>query len=163
MLPAQEEVLDLVQNPLPQIVIVEPLTRVWNIDQEIEALQKQIDTLTEQRQEALDYALDNAIEEDAACRLVAEKHVSTPNRKIDSAKIKTDLPKVYARIWELKRSEAKAEYEKFGEKVEDNKAKIALSQEIVGSAMKAEGHKLEEVLIPGGISTISYTYRVVPK
>ena len=160
---AREEALDMAQNPLPPVVILEPLTRVWDIDKQIAAKEKEIEALQEQRNEALNYALDNAIEEDAACKLVAEKHVSTPNQIINTEKIKTELPKVYFRIWELKRSQAKAELDKFGAKVEENKVDLKLSQKLVEPALKAEGHKLEEVLIPGGLPTVSYTYRVVQR
>jgi hypothetical protein len=74
-----------------------------------------------------------------------------------------ELPKVYARIWELRRSEAKADFEKFGEKVEDNKVDLGITQKIVEPALKAEGHTLKEVLIPGGLPTTVYDYSVVPK
>jgi hypothetical protein len=159
----REEMRDLKKNPLPTIVIVDPFTAVWHLDGQIAAMQAEIALLQEKRTEALNYALDNAIEEDEQCKLVVKSTVSTPNQVIDVDKIQKDLPKVYERIWDLKRSEAKAELEKFGEKVEENKAKITLSQKLVEPAMKAEGHKLEEVLIPGGPDKISYTYEVKKK
>ena len=158
---AREEARDLMQNPLPAIAIIDPLTRVWDIDGQIAAKGREIEALQEQRTEALNYALDNAIEEDTTCKLVAEKHVSTPNQKIDIVKIKTDMPKVWERIWEMKRSEAKVVLDKFGTKVEENKADLAPSQKILEPALKAEGHALKEVLIPGGLPTVSYTYTVV--
>jgi len=158
-----EEALDLIANPLPLVVIVDPLTRVWELDKQIAERQKQIEELTEQREEAMNYALDNAIEEDTTCKLVAEKHTSTPNQKIDITKIKTEMPKVWERVWELKRSEAKAAFDKFGAKIEENTVDLAPSQKILEPALKAEGHALKEVLIPGGLPKISYTYAVVRK
>jgi len=159
----REEARDLAQNPLPPLVIVDPLTRVWDLDKQIAERQREIEELTEQRKEAMNYALDNAIEEDSTCKLVVKKTVSTPNQKIDVAKIKTEMPKVWERIWELKRSEAKAVFDKFGTKIEENKVDLALSQKILEPALKAEGHALKEVLIPGGLPTTTYDYSVVPK
>ena len=159
----KEEQQSLREDPLPIIVYVDPLTTVYNLDAQISTMQEEIEKLQEKRTEAMTYALDNAIEEDGNCKLVATKHVSTPNRVINVAKIQKELPEVYERIWDLKRSEAKAELDKYGAKVEDNKAKITLSQKLVEPALKAEGHKLDEVLIPGGPKKESYTYEVVAK
>jgi len=160
---AREEQQSLLENPIPQVIIVEPLTRVWNIDKEIVSLQEQIERLTEQRTEAMEYALDNAIEEDGKCKLVSTKHTSTPNRVINVDMIQKDMPKVYERIWDLKRSEVRAELDKFGTTVKDNTVNLKISQKIAEPALKAEGHKLEEVLESGGPDKVSYTYEVVMK
>lgn len=160
---AREEARDLIANPLPQITIPDPLTRVWNIDKQITALQEQIERLSEQRTAAMEYALDNAIEEDSKCKLVAKKTVSTPNRVLNVEKIQKEFPAVYARIWDLKRSEVKAELDKFGERVEDNTVNLKISQKVAEPALKAEGHKLEEVLESGGPSVVSFSYSVVMK
>lgn len=159
----REEAANLKEDPLPPVVIIDPLTRVWDFDKKIVLLQQEIEKLSEQRKEAMDYALDNCIEEDRTCKLVITKTVSTPNQKIDVVKIKAEMPEVYERIWELKRSEVKAELDKFGTKFEENKVDLALSQKILEPALKAEGHALKEVLIPGGLPITTYNYSVVPK
>lgn len=160
---ARAEARDLAQNPLPQIAIVDPLTRVWNIDKQIASYQEEIERLTEQREAALTYALDNCIDEDSVCKLVAKKSVSTPNRVINVEKIQKELPKVYERIWESKRSEVAAELDKFGKTVEENTVKLKISQKVAEPALKAEGHKLDEVLESGGEPVVTFTYAVVPR
>lgn len=160
---AIEEARDLKANPLPQIVMLDPLTHVWNLDKQITALQEQIELLSEQRKEAMEYALDNSIGEDSECKLVAKKTVTTPNRVLNVEKLQKEIPAAYKRIWQQKRDEVKADLDKFGEKVEDNTVNLKISQKLAEPALKAEGHKLEEVLESGGPAIVTFTYGVERK
>lgn len=66
---AKAEQKSLIDCPLPKTLIINPLTRVWDIDGQIKLLQDQIADLMQQRKEALDYAIAEQIAEDENCRL----------------------------------------------------------------------------------------------
>jgi len=66
---AKAEQKSLIDCPLPKTLIINPLTRVWDIDGQIKLLQDQIADLMQQRKEALDYAITEQIAEDENCRL----------------------------------------------------------------------------------------------
>ena len=66
---ARDEQRSLHDCPLPKTLIINPLTRVWDIDGQIKLLQDQIADLMQQRKEALDYAISEQIAEDENCRL----------------------------------------------------------------------------------------------
>lgn len=162
------EMKDMESNPLP-LVIPEGvdetalLTHVLCLEEEINELQQQIEMKSEQRSAFMKHIVETGILEDRLCKLVTEKHTSTPNRVINLDKIKKDFKKVYERLWQLKKDEAQADLDKFGKTVDENKVKMKLNQKIVEAEMKAEGHKLEEVLDSGGLPTVTYTYSVVRK
>ena len=66
---AKAEQKSLIDCPLPKTLIINPLTRVLDIDGQIKLLQDQIADLMQQRKEALDYAIAEQIAEDENCRL----------------------------------------------------------------------------------------------
>ena len=165
---AREEAQDLAVNPLPLVIPAGVdtkalLTHALCLEEEIKDLQKQIEEKSEEKAAVLKHIVDNNIIEDSLCKLVTEKHTSLPNRVINIDKIQKNYPEVYKRIWKQKRDEIEADLDKFGLTVDKNKVNLKPNQKIVESAMKAEGHKLEEVLEPGGPATVTYTYSVVRK
>ena len=111
---AREEALDLAQNPLPPLVIVDPLTRVWHLDSEIAALQEQINTLMEQRKQALEYAIKEQIAEDEHCRLdVKLKRFRT----LDTVKFRELFPEEFMTVCDIERRELEEKMEHLGEKI----------------------------------------------
>lgn len=93
---ARAEQRSLNECPLPEVVIVDPLTRVWDIDGQIAALQEQIADLMQQRTEALDYAVKHDIREDSRCAL-QERVRRTRTLNVDRFR------EVFPEEWEMAR------------------------------------------------------------
>jgi len=143
---ARAEQQDLIQNPLPQLVIVEPLTRVWELDAEISKLQKQIKERLEERTAALDYAVRAQIIEDDHCRIdVKIKRFRT----LDPVRFREAFPEEFMTICDVQRRELEEQMQHLGEKVQ-----ITLADKILGKHGK---DRLESV--PGVVTvkeSISY-------
>ena len=143
-----EEARDLKANPLPSVVIVDPLTRVWSLDSQIAALQEQIQTLVQDRTEALDYALKNNIREDARCQLT-EKRRKT--RMLDVARFREVFPEEYMIACDIERKEKEEALNHLGERIN-----LTLIDKLV---------KKPVLEAAPGVVTVkeSVTYGVVPK
>ena len=148
MMEPLEEARDLKANPLPSVVIVDPLTRVWDLDSEIAFLRGKIELLTEQRTEALDYALKNNIREDARYQLT-EKVRKT--RTLDVARFREVFPEEYMIACDIERKEKEEALNHLGERIN-----LTLIDKLVKKPV------LEAAL---GVVTVkeSVTYGVVPK
>jgi hypothetical protein len=144
----REEAADLTQNPLPSVIIVDPLTRVISLEGEIEKVQELLSDLEAQRQEALEYAVKNGIEEDAKYRL--EKKVKT-FRTLNVKRFSEVFPDEYRIAKELELKELRDKIEKAGEKIT-----LGLVDKLVKPVALAAA--------PGVISTKeTVTYQVVSK
>lgn len=93
---AREEARSLNENPLPQVVIVDPLTQVYEIEREIQLLNEQIGDLIREKTELLDYAVQHNIREDDRCYL---KESVRKTRTLDAARFR----EVFPREWEMAR------------------------------------------------------------
>lgn len=93
---AREEAHSLNENPLPQVVIVDPLTQVYEIEREIQLLNEQIGDLIREKTELLDYAVKYGIREDALCRL---EERTRRTRTLDVARFR----EVFPQEWEMAR------------------------------------------------------------
>lgn len=94
---ARAEQRSLNECPLPPVVILDPLTRVWEIDGQIAALQEQIADLSQKRAEALNYAIQEQITEDENCRL--DRKAGRILRAINPEKFR----EVFPQEWEMMR------------------------------------------------------------
>ena len=149
---ARDEAQDLMANPLPTVVIVDPLTRVWDLDGQIAALQEQISVLSEQREEAMRYAIDHNFHEDALCKLEVETK-TRKSRSLDIGKFREVFPEEYMIACDIERKEKEAALEHIGERIN-----ITLVDKLVKKAA------LEAA--PGVITVkeqVSMTYTVVKK
>jgi hypothetical protein len=111
---ARAEQTSLREDPLPPVVILNPLTRVWNIDGQIAALQEQINDLQQQRTEALDYAIREQIAEDENCRL--DRKVRRI-RSLDPVRFREVFPEEFRMACDLERKEKTEALEHIGEKI----------------------------------------------
>lgn len=110
---AISEAHDLAQNPLP-VMIIDPLTRVWDLDGQISALQEQINGLQRQRTETLEYAVQNRIVEDNKCRLGMKVRKT---RSLDIGKFRDTFPEEYMIACDIERKDLESKMEKIGERV----------------------------------------------
>ena len=111
---ARAEQASLATDPLPPVVIVDPLTRVWDLDRQIAALQEQIDELTQQRTEALNYAVQRNITEDGRCRL--EQKIRRV-RTLDPVRFREVFPEEYMTACDVERRDLEERMEHIGEKI----------------------------------------------
>lgn len=111
---ARSEQASLNSDPLPPVVIVDPLTRAWDLDGQIAALQEQINELVRQKAEALDYAVKNNITEDARCRLETK---SRKIRTLDVARFREAFPEEYMTACDIERLEKEEALNHIGEKI----------------------------------------------
>ena len=111
---AREEAQDLALNPLPTVVIVDPLTRVWNLDGKIEALQEEIHQLQVERMLALDYAIKEQIVEDENCRLDMK---TRKTRTLDIARFRDVFPEEYMIACDIERKDKEEALNHIGEKI----------------------------------------------
>jgi len=111
---AKAEAADLKANPLPPVVIVDPLSRVWDLDGEIARLQEQISELQQQRTEALEYAVSHQIAEDTRCRL--EKKVRK-SRILDVAKFRDTFPEEFMTVCDIERRDLENQLGHLGERI----------------------------------------------
>ena len=143
-----EEARDLMINPLPSIVIIDPLARVWCLDGQITALQEEIADLTRQRTEALDYAVANNIQEDARCRL--DKKIKK-FRTLDIPRFRQAFPEEYMIACDIERKEKEEALNHIGEKINITLVDRLVKKPVLEAAQ--------------GVVTVkeSVTYTVVPK
>lgn len=112
---AKAEQKSLIDCPLPKTLIINPLTRVWNIDGQIKLLQDQIADLMQQRKEALDYAITEQIAEDENCRL--DRKAGRILRAINPERFREVFPEEWQMIRDLEIRDLKAKIEQAGERV----------------------------------------------
>lgn len=94
---ARAEQRSLNECPLPPVVILDPLARVWEYDGQIAALQEQIADLSQKRAEALNYAIQEQIAEDENYRL--DRKAGRILRAINPEKFR----EVFPQEWEMMR------------------------------------------------------------
>lgn len=112
---ARDEQCSLHDCPLPKTVIINPLTRVWDIDGQITLLQEQIADLRSQRAEALDYAIKEQIAEDENCRL--DRKAGRIVRAINPDKFREVFPAEYEMIKQIEIRDLNEKIAHAGEKV----------------------------------------------
>jgi hypothetical protein len=129
---AREEQRSLNDCPLPQTVIINPLTRVWDIDGQIALLQDQIKDLMQKRTEALDYAIKEQIAEDENCRL--DVKAGRIVRTINPDKFREVFPDQYAIIKQLEIDDLNLKITHAGEKVSVSVADKLIKPVILNAA-----------------------------
>ena len=112
---AKAEQKSLIDCPLPPTVIINPLTRVWDIDGQIALLQDQIKDLMQKRTEALDYAIKEQIAEDEDCRL--DVKAGRILRAINPDRFREVFPDKYEIIKQLEIDELNLKITHAGEKI----------------------------------------------
>ena len=111
----KEEQRSLIDCPLPPTVIINPLTRVWDIDGQIALLQDQIADLMQKRTEALDYAIKEQIAEDENCRL--DVKAGRIVRAINPEKFRGVFPEEYEMIRQIEIRDLNEKIAHAGEKI----------------------------------------------
>jgi len=111
----KEEQRSLIDCPLPPTVIINPLTRVWDIDGQIALLQDQIADLMQKRTEALNYAIQEQIAEDENCRL--DRKAGRIVRAINPEKFREVFPAEYEMIKQIEVRDLNEKIAHAGEKV----------------------------------------------
>jgi hypothetical protein len=96
-------------------VIINPLTRVWDIDGQIALLQDQIADLMQKRAKALNYAIQEQIAEDENCRL--ERKAGRIVRAINPDKFREVFPDKYEIIKQLEIDDLNLKITHAGEKI----------------------------------------------
>ena len=144
---ALTEARDLAVNDIP-VVIVDPLTRVWDLDGQISTLQEQINDLMRERSETLDYAVRNGIEQDAKYRL--NKNIRK-SRILDVTRFHEVFPQEFEIACSIERKDLMAALDNVGKKIN-----ITLIDKLV---------KKPALEAAQGVVTIkeSVSYQVVPK
>ena len=112
---ARAEQKSLADCPLPPTVIINPLTRVWDIDGQIALLQDQIKDLMQKRAEALNYAIQEQIAEDENCRL--ERKAGRILRAINPDRFREVFPDKYEIIKQLEIDDLNLKITHAGEKI----------------------------------------------
>lgn len=112
---ARAEQKSLADCPLPPTVIINPLTRVWDIDGQIALLQDQIADLMQKRTEALDYAIQEQIAEDENCRL--DVKAGRIVRAINPDRFREVFPDKYEIIKQLEIDDLNLKITHAGEKI----------------------------------------------
>jgi len=147
MMDPLEEARDLKANPLPPVVIMDPLAEVWCLDGQIAALQEEISSLTQKRTEALDYAVQNHITEDGKYRLDVK---SRKTRALDVARFREAFPEEYMIVCDIERREKEEALNHLGERINLTLVDKLVKKPILEAA-------------PGVITVKeSLTYQVVP-
>jgi hypothetical protein len=116
MLP-YEEAIDLIENPLPVLVIPEDHhlpTAIWKVDLEISRLQEMIADLQKNRSYMINRALEVNIMEDETCKI--EKKVR-PIRIINVSKFRAYFPEQFRIICEMQKAELEQQMKKIGESI----------------------------------------------
>ena len=111
---ARQESLDLIQNPLPQEIIPEPLAAIVVIEDQIAALQERLTALQDERAKYLDYAVKNGIREDSRAKLVEKTRVM---RFLDVDKFKIVFPEKFDIICQNERADIQEKLKHVGEKI----------------------------------------------
>ena len=109
-----DEARDLILNPLPEVAIREPLTKVYECDDLIAKLESTIARIWEERQTALTYAVKNNILEEGEYR-IEEKYRKT--RTLDIDKFKAVFPEEYADCINIERRELERQLTHLGKKI----------------------------------------------
>ena len=110
----QDEARDLILNPVPEIAIRDPLTRVYAYDNQIAELETALSRMKEERQAALNYAVKNNVVEEGDFR-VEEKYRKT--RTLNIEKFKAVFPEVYMTCCDVERRDLEQKLEHLGEKI----------------------------------------------
>jgi hypothetical protein len=152
---AHEELLSLKECPLPDEEIKDPLTMVYQLDGDIEKLEKRLADVRSERERYLKYALEHKIERDSECEL--KTLVKHPNQTVNIDLLKATYKKAWERIWEGKKQEAKDALDLFGGTPEECKAKFSVNQIDAKKALKAEGVIIDVVLQRVGEDKVEYS------
>jgi hypothetical protein len=110
----QDEARDLILNPVPELAIRDPLTRVYAYDNQIAELETALSRMKEERQAALNYAVKNNIAEEGEYR-IEEKYRKT--RTLNIEKFKSVFPEVYMTCCDVERRDLEQKLEHLGEKI----------------------------------------------
>ena len=111
---AIEEARDLVANPLPEVAIRDPLTKVYECDNIIAKMESALARIREERQAALTYAVKNNINEEKDLR-IEEKYRKT--RTLDIDKFAKVFPEEFADCCAIERRELERQLTQLGKKI----------------------------------------------
>jgi len=111
---ARDEAHDLAMNPLPAIAIMDPLTQVWELDNIIAKMESALNERRSERQQLLDYAVQNRIVEDDRCRLDVKVRRT---RTLDVGRFRMVFPEEYMIACDIERKDLEEKMRALGEKI----------------------------------------------
>jgi hypothetical protein len=111
---ARDEAQDLMANPLPTVVIMDPLTQVWELDNIIAKMESALNERRSERQQLLDYAVQNRIVEDDRCRLDVKVRRT---RTLDVGRFRMVFPEEYMIACDIERKDLEEKMRALGEKI----------------------------------------------
>jgi predicted transcriptional regulator len=129
---AKDEQRSLTENPLPLVVILDPLTRVWEYDSQIAKLQEQIADLHQKRAEALNYAIQEQISEDENYRL--DRKAGRILREIDPDKFREVFPREWEMMREIEINDLNAKIANAGKKISVTLADKLIKKPVLNAA-----------------------------
>jgi hypothetical protein len=109
-----DEAQSLIHNPLPEIAIRDPLTKVYECDNIIAKMESALARIREERTAALNYAVKNNINEEGAFR-IEEKYRKT--RTLDIDKFAKVFPEEFADCCAIERRELERQLTQLGKKI----------------------------------------------
>jgi hypothetical protein len=110
----EDERYSLIENPLPDLPIPNPLAKVYECDNIIAKMESTLARIREERQTALNYAVKNNLHEEGEYR-IEEKYRKSRTLNID--KFKAVFPDVYKMCCDVETREKKEALEHIGEKI----------------------------------------------
>lgn len=113
---AAEEARSLKADPLPPVVIVDPLTRVWELDNLIAKMEQGLQRTRDEREEALQYAISNNVQEDSACKLNVKRSVRK-SRTLNVDRFREVFPDEYEMACDIERKDISGLLAHVGEKI----------------------------------------------
>jgi hypothetical protein len=113
---ALEEASSLKEDPLPAIVFAEPLTRVYQLDAEIERIRELLTEKSHERNLALQYAIDNNVTEDAAHKLNVERAIRK-SRTLNLERFREVFPSAYNLACQIERKQLEEQLTHVGERI----------------------------------------------
>ena len=111
---ASDEAKDLVDNPLPILIVIEPLQQIYELDNIINKMESALKDKKEERDAILEYAVNEQIAEDENYRL--DKKLKR-FRSINSEKFKSVFPQEYSMICDIERKAIRESLDHIGEKI----------------------------------------------
>ncbi len=113
---ATEEAGSLKAEPLPPVVIVDPLTRVWEMDNLIVKMESGLQRARDEREEALQYAIANNVMEEGNLRLNVERSVRK-SRTLNVDRFREVFPDEYEMACDIERKDVAERLSHIGEKI----------------------------------------------
>jgi len=113
---AQEEARDIAQNPLPPVIVLNPLYTVRMMDLRVAELQEEMNSLLQQKEEALAFAVANNVMEEDDLRLNVERSIRK-SRTLNVDRFREVFPDEFEMACDVERKDLADRLGHVGEKI----------------------------------------------